>query len=115
MPPSKITRFVSAVRKDKGIALAAAWSFNQLAYAIVYPFIPIYLCQERNLPYSTASIIFPLLGLATVLAPVPCGWLTDRFGYARMMLAGQFFRGIIFFCWRSWSISPPPSGCLRRP
>ncbi len=97
MPPSKITRFVSAVRKDKGIALAAAWSFNQLAYAIVYPFIPIYLCQERNLPYSTASIIFPLLGLATVLAPVPCGWLTDRFGYARMMLAGQFFRGIIFF------------------
>ena len=90
-------RFVSAVRSDKGIALAAAWSFNQLAYAIVYPFIPIYLCQERGLPYATASVIFPLLGLATVLAPVPCGWLTDRFGYTRMMLAGQFFRGIIFF------------------
>ena len=92
-----VTKVLAAIRSDKGIALAAAWSFNQLAYAIVYPFIPIYLCQERQLPYSTASIIFPLLGLATVLAPVPCGWLTDRFGYTRMMLAGQFFRGIIFF------------------
>ena len=89
--------FVKRIRKDRGVALAAAWSFNQLAYAIVYPFIPLYLCQERNLPYSTASLVFPLLGLATVIAPVPCGWLTDRFGCTRMMLGGQFFRGAIFF------------------
>lgn len=91
------TDFVKKFRQDRGIALAAAWSFNQLAYAIVYPFIPLYLCQERNLPYSTASLVFPLLGLSTVIAPVPCGWLTDRFGCTRMMLGGQFFRGMIFF------------------
>lgn len=82
---------------DRGIALAATWSFNQLAYAIIYPFIPIYMCEERGLPYGLVSMIFPLLGVATILAPVPCGWLTDRFGHSVMMLAGQILRGAVFF------------------
>ena len=94
---SKFTELFSRIRQDKSIALAASWSFNQLAYAIVYPFIPIYLCQERGLPYSTVSIIFPLLGLAVILAPLPCGYLIDRFGYSKMMFAGQLLRGVIFF------------------
>ena len=68
------------ILRDKGISLAAAWSFNQLAYAIVYPFIPIYLCNIRGYEYSKVSIIFPLLGLAAIVAPMPFGWLTDRFG-----------------------------------
>ena len=92
-----LKKFFHYLRHDKGIALAEAWSFNQLAYAIVYPFVPIYLCQERGLDYALVSIIFPLLGLAVIFAPVPCGWLTDRFGYAVMMLSGQLFRGLVFF------------------
>lgn len=92
-----VSKFFSYLCRDKGIALAATWSFNQLSYAIVYPFIPIYMCEERGLPYGLVSIIFPLLGLATILAPVPCGWLTDRFGHSLMMLAGQILRGAIFF------------------
>ena len=90
-------RFVNCLWRDKGIALAGAWSFNQLAYAIVYPFIPIYLCQERGLEYALVSIIFPLLGLAVIFAPLPCGWLTDRFGHNLMLLAGQLLRGLVFF------------------
>ncbi len=90
-------KIFTSIWQDKGIALAAAWSFNQLAYAIIYPFIPIYMCQERGLPYELVSIIFPLLGVAVIVAPVPCGWLTDRFGHGAMMLAGQMLRGGIFF------------------
>lgn len=90
-------RFLRKLFHDKSISLAAAWSFNQLAYAIVYPFIPIYLYQERNMPITQVSLIFPLLGLAAILAPLPCGWLTDKFGHGKMMFAGQLFRGIIFF------------------
>ena len=92
-----VFKFFSYLFRDKGISLAATWSFNQLSYAIIYPFIPIYMCEERGLPYALVSIIFPLLGLATILAPVPCGWLTDRFGHSLMMLAGQILRGAIFF------------------
>lgn len=93
-----LIRFFKYLWFDKGISLAAAWSFNQLAYAIVYPFVPIYLHKVRGMDYSLVSIIFPLLGIANIVAPVPCGWLTDRFGHQVMMLAGQFIRGIIFFC-----------------
>lgn len=86
---------VSPLNRRK-FSLAAAWSFNQLAYAIVYPFIPLYLSNERGIPYTKVSLIFPLLGLAVILAPIPCGWLTDKFGRNLMMQAGQFGRGIIF-------------------
>ena len=92
-----IVKFFKYLLNDKGIALAGSWSFNQLAYAIVYPFIPVYLCQERGLDYALVSIIFPLLGVAVIFAPLPCGWLTDRFGHNIMLLAGQFMRGIVFF------------------
>ena len=92
-----VPKFFSYLCRDKGITLAATWSFNQLSYAIIYPFIPIYMCEERGLPYGLVSIIFPLLGLATILAPIPCGWFTDRFGHSVMMLAGQILRGAIFF------------------
>lgn len=81
----------------KSVTLAVAWSFNQLAYAIVYPFIPIYLSSERGIPYTTVSFIFPLIGLATIAAPMPCGYLADKFGRSFMMLFGQAARGAIFF------------------
>ena len=92
-----ISRFFRYLWGDKGISLAVAWGFNQLAYAIVYPFVPIYLCKERGMDYALVSILFPLLGLAVIAAPVPCGWLTDRFGHSLMMLSGQLLRGMIFF------------------
>ena len=72
-----LSTVVNKIKNDKGITLAAAWSFNQLAYAIVYPFVPLYLAQERGIAYSTVSLIFPLMGLAIILAPLPCGWMTD--------------------------------------
>ena len=92
-----VLQFFNKIKNDKGITLAAAWSFNQLAYAIVYPFIPIYLSQERGIPYSTVSLIFPLMGIAGMLAPIPCGWLTDKCGRRFMMRWGQLGRAIMFF------------------
>ena len=93
----KLLSVCGRVRRDKSISLAVAWSFNQLSYAIVYPFIPLYLSNERGLPYTTVSWIFPLMGIAVMLAPIPCGWMTDKFGRSFMMLFGQFARGLLFF------------------
>lgn len=94
---NKAIELCDRIRHDKSISLAVAWSFNQLAYAIVYPFIPLYLSNERGLPYTVVSWIFPLMGFAVILAPIPCGWMTDKFGRSFMMLFGQLGRGIIFF------------------
>ena len=94
---AKFAAVCNHIRRDKSISLAVAWSFNQLAYAIVYPFVPLYLSNERGLPYTMVSLMFPLLGLAVIFAPIPCGWMTDKFGRSFMMLFGQLGRGIIFF------------------
>ncbi len=82
--------------QDRAVTLASAWMFNQLAYAIVYPFIPLYLCNERQIPIQTVSLIFPLMGLGVILAPPLAGMMTDRFGRSFMMNFGQLGRGILF-------------------
>ena len=53
-------KFFRYLLTDKGITIAIAYSFNQLSYAIIYPFVPVYLCQERHMDYAVVSIIFPL-------------------------------------------------------
>lgn len=82
--------------KDRVNSLAVSWAMNSLAYSIVYPFIPIYLNQERGIPIETVGTIFPLMGVAIILMPPLAGILTDRFGRRFMMQFGQNFRAAIF-------------------
>ncbi len=87
---------ISGIIRNPGNTLAAAWLFNQLAYAIVYPFIPLYLANERGIPYTLVSLIFPLMGGTIMLVPPLAGILADRFGRNLMMDMGQFLRGVAF-------------------
>ena len=88
---------LSAMKQEHcSTSLASAWAINSLAYSIVYPFIPIYLHEERNIPMDVVGTIFPLMGLAVILAPPLSGWLTDRIGRNFMMQSGQGLRGAIF-------------------
>ena len=89
-------RKFTAILRDRGTTLCVAWTFNQLAYAIVYPFIPIYLSKERGIPYSTVGLIFPLMGTMVVLSPMLFGPLTDKIGRRPMMGLGQFVRTALF-------------------
>ena len=89
-------RSFTGTLRDRGTTLCVAWTFNQLAYAIVYPFIPIYLSKERGIPYSTVGLIFPLMGTMVVLAPMLFGPLTDKIGRRPMMGFGQFARTGLF-------------------
>lgn len=76
--------------------LAIAWAINSLAYSIIYPFIPIYLHEERGIPIEKVGLIFPLMGLAVILTPPLSGWLTDRIGRHFMMQFGQSSRAVVF-------------------
>jgi MFS family permease len=89
-------RSFTKILRDRGTTLCVAWTFNQLAYAIVYPFIPIYLSKERGIPYSTVGLIFPLMGTMVVLSPMLYGPLTDKIGRRPMMGFGQFARTALF-------------------
>ena len=89
-------RALTGIFRDRGLTLCIAWTFNQLAYAIVYPFIPIYLSNERGIPYSQVGLIFPLMGTMVVLSPMLFGPLTDKLGRRPMMAIGQFVRTAVF-------------------
>lgn len=82
--------------KDRANALASAWAINSLAYSIIYPFIPIYLHEERNLPMDQVGMIFPLMGLAIIVTPPFSGVLAGRIGRRFLMQFGQTSRAGMF-------------------
>jgi MFS family permease len=77
--------------------LASAWTINCLAYSIVFPFIPLYLHQDRGIPMEKVGTIFPLMGMAIIAAPPLWGYMTDRFGRRPMLQFGQYGRAAVFF------------------
>ncbi len=76
--------------------LSIGWLLNSLAYSIIYPFIPIYLHEERNLPMDQVGMIFPLMGLAIIVTPPFSGVLADRIGRRFLMQFGQTSRAGMF-------------------
>ncbi len=46
---------------------------------------------------SEVGIIFPLMGLATILSPSLSGWMADRIGRHFLMQFGQVSRAVVFF------------------
>ena len=77
--------------------LASAWTINCLAYSIVFPFIPLYLHQDRGIAMEKVGTIFPLMGLAIIAVPPLWGYMTDRFGRRPMLQFGQYGRAAVFF------------------
>lgn len=84
------------ILKNRDNALAVSWMINSIAYSIVYPFIPVYLHQTRNLPLEQAGLIFPVMASASIFAPPLAGWLSDHFPRTMLMRAGQGGRAILF-------------------
>ncbi|NNF99642.1 MAG: MFS transporter [Desulfobacteraceae bacterium] len=87
----------SAGRQRRMRFIAVAWGINVLAYSIVYPFLPIYLHTIRDIPMSTVGLIFPVMGLATIIGSPVSGWLSDRIGRRGLMVIGPLGRCGSFF------------------
>lgn len=77
--------------------MAIAWCINSLAYSIVYPFIPLYLHNNRGFSMATVSWIFPLMGIGAILGPLVAGPLVDRVGRRIILICGPSIRGLLFF------------------
>lgn len=77
--------------------MAIAWCINELAYSIVYPFIPLYLHNSRGFSMATVSWIFPLMGIGAILGPVVAGPLVDLWGRRKILIFGPIIRGFLFF------------------
>ncbi|MBR2873071.1 MAG: MFS transporter, partial [Lentisphaeria bacterium] len=87
---------ISAFLKSRDNALAGSWMINSIAYSIVYPFIPVYLHQTRNLPMEQAGLIFPIMASASIFLPPLAGWLSDHYPRTNLMRIGQGGRACLF-------------------
>ena len=92
--------------------LAIAWCINSLAYSIVYPFIPLYLHNNRGISMNTVSWIFPLMGLGVMAGPVIAGPLVDLLGRRVLLIGGPAIRGILFFLLAFFAYSDSPFICF---
>ena len=77
--------------------LSITFAFNTLAGSIVFPFLPIYLHSTRGFPMSKVGLIFPVMGLATIIGSPFSGYLADRFGRRIVMWAGPVLRSLSHF------------------
>jgi len=77
--------------------LAIAWCVNSLAYSIVYPFIPLYLHNNRGFSMNTVSWIFPFMGIGVIIGPLIAGPLVDCLGRRVLLIGGPILRALIFF------------------
>lgn len=90
------------------LSLTAASVITSLGYSVIYPFIPLYLHQDRGFPMTEVGTIFPLMGLAAIFAPPVFGSLTDRFGRRPIMQLTQHGRAAVFFALMAAAFAEAP-------
>jgi len=82
--------------KKRVVSLAVAMGANTLAFSIVYPFLPIYLHTIRGIPMAKVGLVFPVMGLATIIGAPCAGFFADRIGRRVLMIWGPVFRSLTF-------------------
>jgi MFS family permease len=76
--------------------LSVAWGFNTFAFSIVYPFLPLYLNQERGFPMKIVGLMYPIMGIAAIISGPVAGILADRFGRRHIIIGGPIGRSVAF-------------------
>ena len=85
-----------------------AFGINVLAYSIIYPFLPLYLHSERGIPMATVGLVFPVMGLATIIGSPLAGILADKIGRRLLLLWGPIGRSACFglLAWMAYTNAP---------
>ncbi len=76
--------------------LALSWCINIFALSITYPFLPIYLHSQRGYALGLVGLIYPVMGLGRVLAPLLSGHLIDGIGRRRVLILSPLARGATY-------------------
>ncbi|HXV77303.1 MAG TPA: MFS transporter [Candidatus Polarisedimenticolaceae bacterium] len=77
--------------------LSAVMLVNR-AGAMVLPFIALYLTQERGMAVTAAGRVLSVYGLGSVAGSWLGGWVSDRVGPDRALLASLAGSGVAFLC-----------------
>ncbi|ADU51597.1 major facilitator superfamily MFS_1 [Thermaerobacter marianensis DSM 12885] len=75
-------------------ALAAGRFVSALGDGFFFPFIAMFLQQVHGLAPSQVGLIMTTAGLCSLVARLPAGWLTDRWGFKPVVVAGLAGAGV---------------------
>lgn len=70
------------------------WIFATASCMGVYSILPLYLIKERGIDFQIANTLFGISRAGGVFASILAGFLTDRYGYKRMLILSLFTTGL---------------------
>lgn len=80
--------------------LFSAFSFAlSTGQSVVGTMLPIFLKNQMDLPFSSIGLFFSGSSVLSLLSQVPGGWLADRYGRKRIILAFLLPIPLIFTAW----------------
>jgi len=82
-----VTNQPSALRSPALIALLVTAFFVALGFGLVVPIIPTF-ARELNATLDQAAAVVSVFALVRLISSAPAGWVTDRFGSRKLIIAG---------------------------
>ncbi len=86
--------FFQLFRKKTVWALGILSTFASGSSFGVYAILPLYLVKERGIDFGYANTLFGVSRIGGVLVSILSGFLTDRFGYRKMILFSLLATGL---------------------
>lgn len=81
----------------KGVWLMAAMMFVNRLGTLIMPFLTLYTTKELGWTEVQGGWATTFFGLGGLFGSLIGGWLTDRFGYMRVILVSLIFASVAFF------------------
>ena len=76
--------------------LTAGWFINALGFSMVFPFLTVYLKNERGFPIESIGVVFLVMGFARIVGVLLAGVVVDRIGRRKVMIGAPALRGVVF-------------------
>ena len=98
--------YVDLFKKKKIWIMGLLWVFSAGSCLGIYSVLPLYLIKERGIELHFANTLFGVSRFAGVFVSILIGFLTDRYGYRKMLTASLLATGLSTICLSAASTLP---------
>ncbi len=87
-------RYIDLLKSRTTWVMGILWIFASASCIGVYSILPLYLIKGRGIEFSVANTLFGISRIGGIFASIFIGFLTDRYGYRRMLILSQITAGL---------------------